>query len=355
MSDLLLARARQQDGVFTTADARAVGISGEQLARLVRRDDVVRVGPRAYVTAEAVAAANSDRSLHRLRVLATVAASDGRQVASHHSALAVYDMPFWKAPAGTLHMARIHGRSTRRAPGIEIHESYLHKPIRKDRHPRRAGDKPPAAVLRPAITNHEARRVFERGIVVAPALAVVGNAMLNGEESGVVVADEALRREMTTLEDLHDTIAWLCHQPGLAAARRAIGLADGRSGSIGESRLRLIMGAMPDLPAFELQAEFRDGPDEDPWAYADFRLGRRVIVEFDGRKKYQAAKGRNAKEIEDIVWAEKNREDRIRRQGYVVVRFTWAELNDPVAVGIKLRAALADAARIWPEDVPLRR
>ena len=69
----------------------------------------------------------------------------------------------------------------------------------------------------------------------------------------------------------------------------------------------------------------------------DFLLrGTNVIVEFDGRMKYDS--GDPA-----ALWAEKNREDGLRRLGYVVVRITWADLERPGAASAKVRAAVTAA------------
>ncbi|NTV39176.1 MAG: hypothetical protein HGA51_04360 [Demequinaceae bacterium] len=56
--------------------------------------------------------------------------------------------------------------------------------------------------------------------------------------------------------------------------------------------------------------------------------GSRVVGEFDGRVKYGRADpaGRAS---EDVLWAEKRREDRIRTTGVTVVRWTVAELSNP--------------------------
>lgn len=72
-------------------------------------------------------------------------------------------------------------------------------------------------------------------------------------------------------------------------------------------------------------------------ARVDFLVaGTRVVVEFDGKSKY--ADGDPA-----VLWAEKRREDRLRRLGYVVVRITWADLETPGAVAARVRTALAAA------------
>jgi very-short-patch-repair endonuclease len=66
---------------------------------------------------------------------------------------------------------------------------------------------------------------------------------------------------------------------------------------------------------------------------ADFLIdGTRVIVEFDGRGKYDDP---------TVLFAEKQREDELRRLGYVVVRLTWEDLSRPEQVRRRLAAAVA--------------
>lgn len=52
----------------------------------------------------------------------------------------------------------------------------------------------------------------------------------------------------------------------------------------------------------------------------------RLVIEFDGRAKYQRRTENGRVTDADIVWSEKLREDRLRELGYEVVRLTWADL-----------------------------
>ena len=61
-----------------------------------------------------------------------------------------------------------------------------------------------------------------------------------------------------------------------------------------------------------------------------------MLIEFDGRVKYATG---------DALWAEKQREDRIRGLGYEVVRLTWADLKNPERVRRLVDAAIRRAAR----------
>ena len=67
-----------------------------------------------------------------------------------------------------------------------------------------------------------------------------------------------------------------------------------------------------------------------------------MVVEFDGRVKYQRASETAESEGTDpgqVLWLEKQREDRIRRLGHPVERIIWNELDRPGLLGARLRAA----------------
>ena len=54
---------------------------------------------------------------------------------------------------------------------------------------------------------------------------------------------------------------------------------------------------------------------------------RRLVVEADGRKKYQGA--------EDL-WKEKRRQDRIESQGWTVLRVSYGDMMRPGQLGAKI-------------------
>lgn len=146
---------------------------------------------------------------------------------------------------------------------------------------------------------------------------------------GVAVADRslALGLERSTLVELLDS------QPrrrGNDMARRIIGFADGRSESPGESWTRWMM-SVAGLPMPDLQVEFFDRAGHFV-ARTDFAWRERKLVgEFDGYVKY----GRLLKPgqtVQDVVLAEKRREEDLRRIGLWMVRFTTDDLFRPGAL-----------------------
>lgn len=107
---------------------------------------------------------------------------------------------------------------------------------------------------------------------------------------------------------------------GIVRARQAVALADPLSGSPGESVSRVGMFLLG-LPAPELQHEFVDARGRmivDFW-WPEFGL----IGEFDGAGKYLRDEWREGRSTEEVLLAEKQREDRLRALGPRVTRWGW--------------------------------
>jgi hypothetical protein len=315
MSEILIARAEALKGVFSTADARAAGVDANDLRALTREGTVVRVAPRAYVLGRSYAAATTPEELHRLETLSILRSFDNRVAASHHSALALHRLPFWRVNTDEIHVCRVAGRSSRVRGRLHVHEAVTASPLLKSP---RSGE-----------------------WTTSVALAVIGTAMANGVEAGVVAMDAALHRAKTTEGELTTMLTLMRLSPGITPARQALGLADARTESPGETRTRLILTSIPGSPVVVPQFEVRSAGGELV-GRADFLVGTRVLVEFDGRSKY----GMDGRRSEDDLWAEKLREDRLRALGYIVVRLVWADLDRPQTVIARVLAALrvAEAA-----------
>lgn len=318
MSELLVARATQWGGAFSSKDAREAGVDRNHLHRMVADQVAHRVAPRAYVLTSAEEAATTPEAKHALVTRAVLRSFDGRVAASHHSALALHGLPFWNVDATIVHVCRVTGRSSRVRDTLHIHESV------------------PATQLR-VLT-------LTQAIVTSPALAVVGTAMVDGVEAGIVAADAALSRGKATVEELEAAVAAVTGVPAVTQARQAVSLADPRCESPGESRTRLVLHTIPGAPQVRSQHVVRDSFGRDV-ARVDFLVGERVVVEFDGRMKYGMA-GRP----EEALWAEKQREDRLRELGYAVVRVVWGDLGAPSRIVQRVMAALqlADTATMRP-------
>jgi len=152
--------------------------------------------------------------------------------------------------------------------------------------------------------------------------------------AALVAADHALHRAWATPARLTTELEAAGRGRGVRRARRVVDAASARSESVGESlsRARMIELGLP-LP--ELQHVVED--DAGVVGRVDFWWpGLGLVGEFDGRLKYRAAGVPDGRPVEDRVWAEKRREDRLRALGLSVVRWTWDTALDPDA----LRAVL---------------
>ena len=311
MNDLLIARMGSQLGTFTTADASACGHDSVSLSRLLRRGVIVRVGPLAYVDGR-LHRGSRPQQRHALAARAIVRSFDGRSAASHYSALALMNLPIYGASLSTTHVVRAVDQQSRRRGTLIVHRSY----------------------------GPDALCSVGRTLSVVPALAVIGTAMACGIQSGVVAADAALSRAMTTPEELAHWVDRLTHRPMLERARRAVELADLRSESPGESRTRVVLTGLG-YADLEPQVKVTDG--QRIIARVDLMVRGLLVIEFDGAVKYEGAQGREA------LVAEKNREDELRQLGYGIVRLVWSDLVDPARVQAKMLAEISilRQRRLW--------
>lgn len=144
--------------------------------------------------------------------------------------------------------------------------------------------------------------------------------------AGLAAADHALRHDMCTREDLANALAALA--PGVTGSvqARLVGeLADPGSMSAGESLSRAQM-FLANLPKPELQVAHEDSAGLI--GYVDFDWGG-VVGEFDGKLKYKVPEGATPEEAAEILWQEKQREDRLRRRDNRVARWVWADAMRP--------------------------
>lgn len=128
----------------------------------------------------------------------------------------------------------------------------------------------------------------------------------------------------TTVEGLLDEIAGRGPRRGVRRAARAVAFADARAESVGESLSRAQMHLFG-FPAPELQVAFeraQGGHDIVDFDWPDFGLSG----EFDGKTKYVREELRDGRSIEDVVWAERQRERRIiRRHRRTFARWVWSD------------------------------
>jgi len=306
MDNRLRAIAGRYQGVLSAADATGQGIDQAELRRAVARRELVRVRRGAYVDGALWAAGDPDER-YRLSVMA-VARTRPRDAASHHACLALHRLPLWGHDPHRVDFVSDVRQVTSRS-GLHLH-------------PGQGVD-----------------RILVDGVPTAPvARCIVRTALSMGRDCAVVAGDAALHSGLVTEEELLREVALISPHQGRGRALQAVLVMDGKAESVGESRTRL---HLDDLGlVYESQVVLVDASGVFV-ARVDF-LVEGVVLEFDGRGKYERSRDAADAQAADpaqVLWHEKQREDRIRRLGYPVERVIWDELNRPGLLGARVRAA----------------
>ncbi|HLT84744.1 MAG TPA: hypothetical protein VKZ83_10980 [Phototrophicaceae bacterium] len=186
-----------------------------------------------------------------------------------------------------------------------------------------AGGRSSAKVVHHGVREQPGLAMVGDVVVTSPARTAVDLARTRSFASGLAAADHVLRTGLATREDLEAELAKTRGRRGHQRARLVVRHADGRAESVGESLSRAQMIELG-LPTPVLQQEFYD--DEGLIGRTDFWWPElRTIGEFDGFVKFGRALVGDDADARLALWEEKRREDRLRRQGNGVVRWTWDE------------------------------
>ena len=306
MDKRLQALAGRQGGTFSAAQAKALAVPDHELRRAVTAGELVRVRREAYVASAVWAGANPEE--RDLLTAVAVARTRPDGALSHHAALALHGLPLWALAADWLDRVCNVRRVTHRR-GLALHPSR-------------------------GLNLQEVDGVP----VVSVARAIVRTAVSMGRDCAVVAGDAALHRGLVTVAELIDEVARLTPHEGRARAMDAVMHMDAKAQSVGESRTRLILD---DLGlGYQSQVVIKDREGRFV-GQVDF-LVEGVVLEFDGRKKYERDRDDEddaATEPGQVVWLEKRREDAIRREGHPVERVIWDELVRPGLIGVRIRQA----------------
>jgi hypothetical protein len=304
------------NGLLSTSDALAAGLSKRDLARMADDGQVVHLARGWYCLPSAVSTPDDRgpwerrRLLHVARTRAEVRAVSGRAVASHHSALVRNDLPAFAADLRQVHLTRIDDTNSRRRTGLTVHQCV------------------------PGSSTCDG--------VIDISTAVVQSGVENGPMAALVAGDAALHRGLVGLDHLMEACTRVTG-PRTVAVRSMLHHTDARAESPGETRLRWALWLMGYHPVSQFRVE-----DGAFLAVVDFLLEEaRVAIEFDGFVKY----GRRSpftlgSQPADVVAAEKVREDHVRELDYGFVRVIWSDMHALPALNRRVDAAVQRAHRL---------
>jgi hypothetical protein len=297
-----------RSGLFTHAEALAAGWTTAALRHCADTGQIVRHRPGVYgpVTAEPLEPWRAARQRIRVSAMAAVLANP-RACASHTASAVLHDLPVWflpDRPCVTV-QPRFVG---------DIEGAHLHRARTPESHLTTIG----------VLTT-----VLERTVID------VGRE--HGVLSALVLADAALHRNQTTIEELRTFLRDCRGWPGVRAGREAVEFADWRSESPLETASRyklrgLVPAPEPQASIFDLTGRFIGRTD---FLWDD--VG--VVGEADGMEKYDDDENVSLRD-------ERVRHERLERCGLTVVRWTSADLYPIDGLVTRLRAAFARARRL---------
>ncbi len=301
--------ATDRHGVASVADLRGAGLGRRTVMAMVKAGVLTPLTHGWYASGPVP----DDGERHVLTTRAMLRSHEGRAVAAHHSALLLLGLPTLGADLRVIRMARRTPGPTRVKPSLRL-----------------------GRAVPPELQDAE---------TVTPALAAVQHGLSAGPLSALVAADGALHAGIITRTDLDDAVAHVHGHPFSQGVAKMLRHADGRHESPGETRLAYALRLLGIAASPQVRI-----PGSN--AIVDFLVDQApVVIEFDGKVKY----GRGADELDpfgrrregrDVLWHEKQREDRLRELGYEVVRVTWSDLDSPEELAARIRRAVARSRRL---------
>jgi hypothetical protein len=313
LSPVLLAVAAGQRGVFTSTQAYEAGHTEKEIQRLRKAKVLASVRRGVYALREAYDGADAVEQ-HRMRVAALALCLTAQATLSHETAAAEHGLELLDPDLSVLHVTRSDGSATRIEAGVKHHAAELpeHHVVRAD-------------------------WPFDMTALARTAVDVARGA--DRFECAVAAFDSALRMGVPR-EELDEAFQLSRSWPGARLASGALAMADGRADNPGESWSRVILTRLG-LPPLDLQVAVHD--EDGLIGYADFGWDG-VLGELDGKGKYGIGVDTDPEEAGRILWREKKREDRIRRRGWEIARWTYAEHYRTAVIAARVRQAQARAA-----------
>ncbi len=294
----------------------AEGWNDRAIARMLASHQWVRVRNGAYVEAGAWHALDL-AAQHELRVRAVLLQSKTKLVASHSSAMPLYDGPTWGLGLDCVHGTRTDRKAGRREAGVQQHRGAICDGDVAERH---------------GVSVMSATRV---GLEITTVAST---------EAALVAVNHLLHAGFTTVEDMRKRYErGIVFWKGTLSTDLVLRLANAAVESVGESRFYYFCyanGLPAPIPQYEVFDEAGQFIGRVDFAWPE--LG--IFIEFDGKVKYEALL-KPGQSASDVVVREKRREERIVEvTGWVCIRVTWADLENPEALLARIRRAMAGRA-----------
>ena len=307
--------------IQTRAELRRSGCSEREIERLVGAGTLRRVRNDRYVTAEDWADLwNEGR--HLVEVVSTHLNSEAPgPVFWGPSAAVLHGLPLYRLAPKQVHAVILGARHGRTVAGVAWHSIPV--------------DSADIVAIDGIRCTSLERTVLDLACTTAPTISLSA-------------ADAVLRRLAVTgqVQDRDAAEEWKARmqeramsprRPGIVRARQVIAFADGRAQLPGESVSRLHLRTLGFADP-ELQVHVVGSGGNDYWLDFGFRRSR-FFGEFDGQDKYLDESMRKGMSAEEVVLAEKRREDDVRGvTGWRTGRWGSPDIGTAALLGVKLAA-----------------
>ncbi len=299
--------------VASTRQLCVSGLDERVLTAAVRCGVLIRLRRGAYVRGTDWKAAEPwtrDALMIRAHFLST----GGTARYSHVSAARLHQCHVWNVGA-LVHVSTGYANSSRSAgPDVRTHRMDLPRADRT------------------TLWSADGSEILTTGI----ERTVLDCARILPLEQAAVIGDHALRKG-AGIDSMRQLLDRSPVKRGTRRARDLLNVLDGRSESVGETRTRLLIRSFG-LNMFIPQVEI---PTLAGLFRADFAdRGSRVVIEFDGSRKYT-----DYNPTDEVLIAERRRENALIEEGWLVLRLEWKHLAHPAEVRRRL-AVTMDRSRI---------
>ncbi|MHA7304028.1 type IV toxin-antitoxin system AbiEi family antitoxin domain-containing protein [Arthrobacter sp. TMN-49] len=283
------------------------GLNAGSIRALVGAGILHKARRGCYVRASywnALDPADQARTLVFLHAHAAVASERAYSVYSHVSAARLHQLPLWNADS-FIHVTRTAKNSTvQRASDVKVHC----RPLPADQ----------CTIVDGLLATTVLRTTVDCALTMSykQALILMDHALHTG------VPRSALEREARALDK---------HR-GIRIFRAALAFATGDSESAGETLTRDLLSVCNIEPAqlqFKLTTRHGDYRADFAWP------GYKVILEFDGEGKYF-----NYRPTQEVLRAERIRENELIELGWTVIRIGWKDLFNEHLFKSRLLSAL---------------
>jgi len=323
MNAQLAAVAACNGGPFTAAEAYQAGFRPADVRRLLAQGSWQRLGRSVYVDAALLRACASDPPRrHAFDVAAALLRLRTHGRSAPVGSAAVGGTAVGSAAVGS-----------RESAARLLRLSFLTEPSPEVRLTRDSGHADGGKLRRAALPAHHVTRAHAVPIT-SGARTVVDLARELPFRDAVVLADSALRRHVTSREELAQVLRDCWTWRGIPAAGRVVDFADPRAESALESLSRCGFHEKQ-LPPPDLQCWIAE--DWQWLTRVDFLWWKqRTIAEGDGRFKYDGRVD---------VYAEKRLRERLEDLGFQIVPFGWRDVTEDLdGLAGRLRRAFARGA-----------